>query len=429
MIILSITVILFFGFIFTGVPLFFATGLVSVFYFIFAGGFPLEIILQRIEVTSESFPLLAVPFFVLAGYLMMAGGAGKRIVKLSNSFVSWLPGGLAIVSIVAAMIFAGMSGSLVADAAAVGSIMIPGMVKKGYHKNYASAVIASSGSIGVIIPPSIPFILFGFIAGVSVGNLFIAGVIPGILIGIFLMIAAGILAKVRGYPVERRAHLREIIRALIECFPSLGMPLIILGGIFGGIFTATEAASVAVVYGLILGFFIHRELKISDLPSILIESVITSATILIVIGVVGALTWGLAANEIPQKLVMTVLSFTKNRFLVLLLVNVVLLILGCVMGLAPALLMTTPLLLPLITALGIHPLHLGLIIVTNLAIGSFTPPVGGALYVASGIAGISIWETAKGLIPFYIANIIVLILVTYFPIITLWLPKIIGVIP
>jgi len=217
------------------------------------------------------------------------------------------------------------------------------------------------------------------------------------------MIAAGILAKVRGYPVERRVHLREIIRALIECFPSLGMPLIILGGIFGGIFTATEAASVAVVYGLILGFFIHRELKISDLPSILIESVITSATILIVIGVVGALTWGLAANEIPQKLVMTVLSFTKNRFLVLLLVNFVLLILGCVMGLAPALLMTTPLLLPLITALGIHPLHLGLII--------------------------SIWETAKGLIPFYIANIIVLILVTYFPIITLWLPKIIGVIP
>ncbi len=423
-----IVAVLFFTLIIIGVPLFFAVSSASVIYFI-SKGFPLEIIVQRIEVTSESFPLLAVPFFILAGQLMMAGGAGKKIVKVSNSLVRWLPGGLAVVTVGAAMLFAGMSGSLIADTAAVGSVMIPGMKKKGYHDKYAAAIVASSGSIGVIIPPSIPMVLYGFIAGTSVGNLFLAGMVPGILVGISLMIASAIIAKVYGYPTEPAAPIREIVRDIIECLPSLGMIIIILGGIFTGIFTATEAAAVAVVYGLIIGFFIHRELKLKDIPNILIESTLTSATVLLVIGAVGALTWGLTADFIPQKLTIAILSITQNKILILLLINALLLLFGCVMGLAPALLLSTPLLLPVAVSLGIHPLHFGLIVVANLAIGSFTPPIGGALYVSSQLAGISIWDTAKGLVPFYIANIIVLLMITYIPVITLFLPKIVGVIP
>ncbi len=422
---LAITIILFFGLIIVGVPLFFGVGTASLFYFT-SSGFPLEIMIQRIEATSESFSLLAIPFFVLAGHLMMQGGAGKRIVKVSDSLVRWLPGGLAIVTVGAAMIFAGMSGSLIADAAAVGSIMIPGMTQKGYHKNYASAVVASSGSIGVIIPPSIPMVLYGFIAGVSVGELFMAGIVPGILVGLALMITAGIIATTRRYQVEKFIGLKELLKDLVVCFPAVGMIIIILGGIFGGIFTATESAAVAVVYGLLVGFFVYRELKLKDLPKILIDSAVTSATILVVIGVVGALTWGLTANLVPQRLTSAILSVTQNKILVLFLINLLLLFFGCVMGLAPALLLTTPLLLPVALSLGINPLHFGLIVVSNLAIGSFTPPVGGALYVSSQIAGISIWQTAKGLIPFLAANLIVLFLITYIPEITLLIPRLMG---
>lgn len=422
---LTITVVLFFGLIFVGVPLFFGIGLATVFYFI-QSGFPLEIVIQRIEATSESFSLLAIPFFVLAGHIMMQGGAGRRIVKLSDSMVRWLPGGLAIVTVGAAMLFAGMSGSLIADAAAVGSIMIPGMTKKGYDKDYSAAIVASSGSIGVIIPPSIPMVLYGFIAGTSVGELFMAGIVPGLLVGVALMITAAAIAVIRRYPTEKFIGIRALLRDTIACLPALGMIFIILGGIFGGVFTATESAAVAVVYGLLVGFFVYRELEIKDLPRILIDSAVTSATILVVIGVVGALTWGLTANMIPQELTAAVLSFTENKIVILLLINLLLLFFGCIMGLAPALLLTTPLLLPVALSLGIHPLHFGLIVVANLAIGSFTPPVGGALYVSAQIADLSIWKTARGLVPFILANLLVLLLITYVPGITLFVPRLFG---
>jgi C4-dicarboxylate transporter DctM subunit len=427
--ILLITAIFFFITIIIGLPLYFSIGLATIIYFMFAGGFPIEIILQRIETTSESFPLLAVPFFVLAGNLIMAGGAGKRIVKVSDSMVRWMPGGLAMVTVVAAMIFAGMSGSLIADTAAIGSIMIPGMIKRGYHRNYATGLLATSGSIGVIIPPSIPIVLYGFIAGVSVGDLFLGGFIPGIIVGLSLMIAAGILAHIRKYPTEPAAGLSEIFHDLIVCFPALMTLVIILGGIFLGIFTVTESAAVAVVYALIIGFFVYKELKPAHLPKILVESTITSATILLVIGVVDALSWGLTANNVPQQLTSALVGLTNNKYLILLLINAILLILGSIMGMTPALLLATPLLLPVAKAFGIELIHLGMIIVTNLAIGSYTPPVGGSLYVASQIGEISIWETTKGMFPFMCANVIALLLVTYIPDITLLIPKLAGAIP
>lgn len=426
--ILLIAAIIFFAGIIIGVPLFFSVGLTNLFYYKFAGDFLYEIILQRIQVTSESFPILAVPFFVLAGQLMMDGGAGRRIVKFTDSFVRWLPGGLAMVTVVAAMIFAGMSGSLIADAAAVGAIMIPGMVKRGYHKNFGSAIVASSGSIGVIIPPSIPMVLIGFITSTSVAHLFLGGIIPGILVGFSLMIAAGIIAKVRNYPTEPGAGFKELIRDFIHCLPALGMLFIILGGIFAGIFTATEAAAVAVVYGLIVGFLIHRELKWKDLPSILIKSSVTSATVIMVIGGVGALTWALTINSVPEQLTMAFLSITSNKYLILFLINILLLIFGCVMGMGAAVTLATPLLFPIATQLGLHPVHFGLIVVANLAIGAFTPPVGGTLYLSSQLAEVSIWDTVKGLLPFYIANFIVLMLITYIPEITLILPRLVGAI-
>jgi C4-dicarboxylate transporter DctM subunit len=426
--ILLIATLIFFGGIVIGVPLFFSVGLTNLFYYKFAGEFPYQIILQQIQVASESFPILAVPFFVLAGQLMMDGGAGKRIVKFTDSFVRWLPGGLAMVTVVAAMIFAGMSGSLIADAAAVGAIMIPGMVKRGYHKNFGSAIVASSGSIGVIIPPSIPMVLIGFITSTSVAHLFLGGIIPGILVGLSLMIAAGILAKIRNYPTEPAAGVKEVIRDFIYCLPALGMLFIILGGIFAGIFTATEAAAVAVVYGLIVGFLVHRELKWKDLPSILIKSSVTSATVIMVIGGVGALTWALTINSVPEQLTIAFLSVTSNKYLILFLINILLLIFGCVMGMGAAVMLATPLLFPIATQLGLHPVHFGLIVVANLAIGAFTPPVGGTLYLSSQLAEVSVWDTVKGLLPFYIANFIVLMLITYIPEITLILPRLVGVI-
>jgi C4-dicarboxylate transporter DctM subunit len=405
-----------------GVPLFFSLVVTSLFYFILEGGYPIPIIIQQIEAAAESFPMLALPFFVLAGEIIMVGGSGKRIVKFSDSLVRWLPGGLAVVTVGAAMIFAGMSGSLIADAAAIGAIMIPGMVNRGYHRNFASAVVASSGSIGVIIPPSIPFVLYGFMAGVSVGDLFIAGIIPGLLIGLSFMATCSVIAVKRKYPTEKPAALRDVVKDFFNTLPALGMLIIVLGGIFAGIFTATEAAAVAVVYGLLIGFFVHRELKLGDLPKIMIEATITSATVILVIGAVGAFTWGLSANSVPQNLTASVLGFTQNKFAVLLIINLVLLVLGCIMGLAPALLLTTPILLPMVTELGVDLLHFGMIIVANLAIGSFTPPVGGALYISSQIAGVTIWETAKGLVPFIVVNIFVLMLITYVPEISLFLP-------
>ena len=426
--ILLIATLIFFGGIIIGVPLFFSVGLTNLFYYKFAGEFPYQIIIQQIQTASESFPILAVPFFVLAGQLMMDGGAGRRIVKFTDSFVRWLPGGLAMVTVVAAMIFAGMSGSLIADAAAVGAIMIPGMVKRGYHKNFGSAIVASSGSIGVIIPPSIPMVLIGFITSTSVAHLFLGGILPGILVGLSLMITAGILAKIRGYPTEPAAGVKEVIRDFIYCLPALGMLFIILGGIFAGIFTATEAAAVAVVYGLFIGFFIHRELKWKDIPSILIQSSVTSATVIMVIGGVGALTWALTINSVPEQLTMAFLSITSNKYLILFLINILLLIFGCVMGMGAAVTLATPLLFPIATQLGLHPVHFGLIVVANLAIGAFTPPVGGTLYLSSQLAEVSVWDTVKGLLPFYIANFIVLMLITYIPEITLILPRLVGVI-
>lgn len=372
----------------------------------------------------DSFPLMAIPFFVLTGLLMEGGGLSRRLVNLAKSLVGFLPGGLAYVTVLACMFFGAISGSGPATVAAIGSIMIPAMVKNGYSKDFSTAISGTAGSLGVIVPPSIPMVMYGVCTGTSVSTLFLGGFIPGLLMGLFLCATSYFLIKKGNIQVPREPFsLKGIVRCFYEAIWALIMPLIILGGIYGGVFTPTEAAVVAVWYGIFAGIFIYKELTIAKIYLCLRETVMTTGAILIILGCATIFSRILSMERVPQTVADLFVSMSNNSITLLILINIFLLGVGCVLDTIPAIIIIAPILTPVVVQFGIDPVHFGLLMVVNLAIGFLTPPVGINIFVASGISGLSIERTVKAFLPFVFALLIALILITYIPWLTLVLPK------
>lgn len=380
---------------------------------------------QRMFYGLDTFTLLSVPLFMLAGRLMAVGGVTRDLLNLSRAFVGHLRGGLAYVNIVASMVFAGITGTAAADSASLGSILIPAMEQEGFDKDFSVAVTATSSTIGIMIPPSIPMIIYGVSANASIGRLFMGGVIPGILVGGSLMGVTFIMSKKRGYPVDCMMTMQERAFICLKGIPALMTVVIIIGGITTGFFTATEAACIACVYSLLLGMFYYRELHIRDLPKILQETAVSTGVVALMIASASALGWIFAQQQIPAKMSAALLSLTDNKYLLLLLINVLLLFVGTWLDMTPAIILFTPILLPIITALGINTVHFGVMMVVNLAIGLFTPPVGVCLFLTCGIAKCSINDVVKGFIPFFVITLVDLLLITYIPAFSTWLPTMI----
>ena len=383
-------------------------------------------IAQRMVTGLDSFSLLAIPFFILAGHLMNSGGIAKRLIVFAKSLVGSLPGGLAHVNIVAAMLFGAIAGSAGAAAAAIGSFMSSKMEEEGYTKEYGVAVNVTSATTGLLIPPSNIFIIYSLASGgVSIGALFLAGYIPGILTGLILMIIALIWAKRKGFPTAKRASVSEVLKSFLDALPSLMLLLVIIGGIVGGIFTATEASSVAVVYCLILGL-IYKELSLDKLKGILIKSAETIALVMILIALSIAMSWVMSYADIPEQVTSALLGYSDNPIVVMIMINLILLVIGIFMDMTPAVLIFTPIFLPVVTALGIDPVHFGVIMVLNLCIGLCTPPVGSVLFIGVGVANTSIKKVIKPLMPLFVGMLISLALVILFPKLSLWLPELFG---
>jgi C4-dicarboxylate transporter DctM subunit len=410
---------------FMGIPLALVMGITGIVVLI-AMGVPLEVVAQRMFTGIDSFPLMAVPFFILAGDLMNRGGTTVRIIGFANSLVGHIRGGLAHACVVANMIFAGISGSSVADASAIGSIMIPSMEKSGYDLDFSAALNSVAATIGPIIPPSIIMVIYGVSVNVSVGGLFAAGFVPGILMGLALMIVVTRVAKKKNYPTSEGFSGKRVAAEFRSSVWALMAPIIILGGILGGVFTPTEAAAVAVIYSFFVGKFIFREIAWKDVPHILFQSGITTGAILLIISLANVFAWVIAANQVPVKLSALFLSATSNPYVFLLIVNILHLIVGMFMETGAAIILLAPILAPIAAKLGINPLHFGFMMVLNLAIGMATPPVGVCLFVSCGITGLSLEKVSAAAMRFVIALLGVLLLVTYVAPISLFLPKLLG---
>jgi C4-dicarboxylate transporter, DctM subunit len=408
-----------------GVPIAIALGLSSALVAVFGGLAPLQLVPQQMFNAINSFPLMAIPFFILAGYLMQTGGISHRLVNFASSLVGHITGGLAMVVIITSMFFAAISGSGAATTAAIGSILIPAMIAKGYHVNFASANQAVSGALGVVIPPSIPLILYGISAKQSVGDMFMAGVIPGVIITASLLISAYFVSKRKGYIGVEKSSVKDTAKAFYQAILSLLMPIIVLGGIYGGVFTPTEAAVIAVAYSFIIGVFVYREIKFIDLPKIFKESAVTTAIVMIIISSAGLFSFVLNGLKIPDLVSETFLGMTTNIYVFIILVNVFLLIVGMFMEAAAAILIFVPILLPIATALGMDPVHFGIIVVVNLAIGLITPPVGINLFVATQISKIRIEQISKAIIPFVIILFVDVLIISLIPFFSTWLPSIV----
>ncbi len=404
-------------------PIAIAIGVSAMVAIFFQGDFSLMMVVQRMYGGCDSFFLLAVPLFMFTGVLMEAGGISRRIIDFANSLVGWLPGGMAAVAIVSAMFFAGISGAAAADAAAVGSILIPAMKKSGYDSDFAAAVQASGGSIGVIIPPSIPMIIFGFLTGASIGQLFAAGLLPGVLIGVSLIIVSTIISRRRGYSTSTVFSLTEVWRTFKRAILALGAPIIILGGILFGIFTATESAAVAVVYALFVGLFVYRKIKFKDLVPLFREGAVTSAIVMFIIATASVFSWIAAIEDIPARLAGTLLGLTHNPAGLLLLINLVLLIAGTFVETSAALILLVPMIASLLPSLGIDMIQLGAIVVVNLAIGMLTPPMGICLIVSGSISGDSLGAVSRRVLPFLGVLLIDLLIITFYSPLTMWLAK------
>jgi len=403
-------------------PIALAIGLASVAAFLIKGEFSLMMVIQRLYAGTDSFPLMAVPLFMFAGSLMETGGISSRVVRLAESLVGWMPGGLAAVSIVSAMFFAGISGSAAADTAAVGAILIPSMIKRGYEPGFASAVQAAGGSIGVVIPPSIPMIIFGFLTGASVGKLFAAGIFPGILIGFSLILVVTILSLKKNYGRVEPFSLKHLSVSFWDAKWALGAPIAILGGILGGVFTATESAAVATLYALFVGLFVHRQLKLNDLPDIFIRAAITSSVILFIIATASVFSWLMAIEDIPGRIAASLLALTDNSTVLLVLVNILLLAAGVFVETTAALILLVPILVNILPCLDVDIIQLGVIVVVNLAIGMLTPPLGICLIVSSGIAGSRLENAVQKVFPLLLVLLLDLVVITFWPPLTMWLP-------
>lgn len=407
-----------------GVPIAYALGLAAM-----VGAFwidiPLEAVMLKISDGSDEFALLAIPFFVLAGAIMAEGGIAHRLVNLARLFVGTLRGGLALVNIIASTFFGGVSGSSVADTASIGSVLIPQMIRKGYPPTFATNVTICGSVQAVLIPPSHNMVIYSLAAGgsVSIAHLFVGGVIPGLIFGLCLIALCLYMSYRRGYPRDEPVTLRQAGKIALDAFWGLGTVIIILGGILSGIFTATESAAVACVYAFIVTMFIYRDYKWRDLPRLLHSMVKTVAMVMILIGFSAAFGYMMALMQVPAKMSAFVLGITQNKYAMLLMLNILLLVLGTFMDMAPMILICTPILLPLVVKFGVDPVHFGLILMVNAGIGLITPPVGPSLFVGCAIGKVSIEEVSKELWPFYAAMIAALLIVTYVPAATLWLPR------
>lgn len=378
---------------------------------------------QRMLTSLDSFALLALPMFVLAGNIMNNGGIAKRLINFAKLFVGRLPGALVHVNILANMLFGSISGSAVAAAAAIGGTMMPIQKKEGYEPAFAAAANIASSPTGMLIPPSGVLILYSMVSGgVSVAALFIAGYIPGILMGLAGMIVAYIYAKKNNYPVSEKTNLMEGLKAFLDAIPSLMLIVIVIGGIVFGVFTATEGAGIAVVYSLFLSL-IYRSLTWESMKDILLKTIVTSGVILFLVSASSAMSWVMSYAGIPQAISKGIMAISESPIIILLIMNITLLIVGTFMDLTPAVLIFTPIFLPIAVELGLHPVHFGIMLVFNLCIGIMTPPVGSVLFVGSSIAEVSIEKVIKPLIPFFVALVLVLFLITYVPAISLFLPK------
>ncbi len=381
---------------------------------------------QRMGTGLDSFALLAIPLFILSGELMNKGGIAHRLIAFAKTLVGALPGGLALINIISAMLMGAIAGSAMAAASAMGSILGPEMEKEGYSREFGAAVNITAATTGLVIPPSNVLIVYSLASGgASIAALFLAGYIPGLLTGLFLMIVASFWAKKKGYKVGKRSSFKQILKAFVDALPSLFMLVVVIGGIVTGVFTATEASAIAVLYSLILGF-IYKEINFPKLPQILLDSSATTAVVMLLIGASMSMSWALSYENIPQEISSGLLALSDNPIIILLIINLLLLFVGIFMDMTPAVLIFTPIFLPVITKLGLDPVHFGIIMVLNLCIGLCTPPVGSVLFVGVGIAKTSIEKVIKPLLPLFMAMILALFLVTYFPELSLWLPRQFG---
>lgn len=391
------------------------------------GDIALATLAQRMATGLDSFALLAIPFFILAGELMNRGGIASRLIDFAKALVGSLPGGLAYVNIVACMLFGAVSGSAVAAVSAIGSFMTKRMEDEGYDKAFSAAVNITSGTTGLIIPPSNVIIVYSLASGgASIGALFLAGYIPGLLVGLLLMATAGYYALRRKYPVGERIKLSQAFKYLIRAVPSLFLLILIIGGIISGIFTPTEAAAVAVVYALVLSMLVYKEISVSDLIPVLVSTCKTSGIVLFLVACSIGMSWVMAYEDLPQNLSLWMLSFSDNPVVILILINLILLFIGVFMDITPAVLIFTPIFLPIVQELGINEIHFGIIMVFNLCIGLCTPPVGSVLFVGCSISNLKITEVIGPLIPLFIAMIVALLLITFIPALSLWLPELFG---
>lgn len=417
-------------FIVIGIPIAYAMGMTTVATILYISAtspfsFPLAMVFQKTSDGIDTFALLAIPFFVLAGAIMGAGGMAQRLVNFANIFVGFLRGGLALVNILSSMFFGGISGSSVADVSSIGSILIPMMKKQGYDDAFSVNVTITSATQGVIIPPSHNAVLFAYSAGgsVSIAALFLAGIIPGILIGVTLMVLAVFMANKRGYPKGEMVPLREAVKQIWEAIPGLITVVIIVGGVVGGVFNATEAAAVAVVWATLVTAFIYRDLPLRNVWPMLHNVVKTVSMVMIVIGFAAAFGYLMTLMQVPQTVGKFLIGLSDNKYVIILLVNLMLIILGTFMDMAPLILVTTPLFLPVMTQLGFSPVHFGIVMLLNLSIGLITPPVGTTLFTGCAVGKVSIEKVTRTMWPFWLAMLVVLGLVTFFPLLTLYVPN------
>ncbi len=388
---------------------------------------PLMAIVQQMVQGVKSFSLLAIPFFIIAGEMMGRGGIALKLINLANVLVGRVRGGLAMVNVVESMFFGGISGSAVADVASTGTIMIPLMKQKGYDDDFSVAITVTSATQGIIIPPSHNMIIYSVAAGgVSVGRLFLGGFVPGVLLGISLMIIAYFISVKRNYPKERKYTFKEGVKIFGDAFLGLLTAIIIMGGVISGIFTATESAAVAAIYAFIITFFVYRQIPLKEFKGILYSTLKTLTMVMTLIASASAFSWLMAYLRIPAKVTEFLISITDNKILLLMLINVLLLVLGMIMDMAPLILIVTPILYPVVVGkLGLSPIHFGIILMINLAIGLCTPPVGSALFVGCAVGKVSIEKATKAMVPFYIVMVIVLLLITYVPQITMFVPNLV----
>lgn len=419
--ILGLTLI---GSLLLGVPIAFSIGIATL-VTLWAGGIPAAFIAQQSFTAMDSFPLMAVPYFILAGALMETGGLSKRIINVAQELMGNITGGFGIVTILACMLFAAISGSSPATVAAIGSIMIPAMVQRGYSKDFAAAVAGSGGGLGIIIPPSIPMIIYGIVAGVSIGDMFLAGFVPGFLLSALMMLYIYWTAKKRGYKgTGVKFNFGRFMRAVWDAKWALFAPVLILGGIYSGIFTPTESAVIAVVYGFLIGLFVYRELSWKQIPRTLISSAMITGTVMVIMGTATAFGKLVTMYQIPNMLATAIMGISNNKYVILVLVSLLILFVGTFMETLSIVIILAPLFLPVLVRLGVDPIHFGILLVVGAEIGMMTPPLGVNLFVASGISGLPMERVAKAIFPFVLTLILGLFILLLVPWLSLVIPNI-----